>query len=49
MSVNVTRYDANDCTIVVDSVYITGLGEDMIKGSKDEDFSVPPLERKATL
>ena len=43
MSVNVTRYDANDCTIVVDSVYITGLGEDMIKGSKDEDFFSPSV------
>lgn len=34
----VTRYNAKDCTIVVDGVYITGLGEDMITGEKDEDF-----------
>lgn len=32
-----TTYDANDCTVMVNSVYITGLGEDMITGEKDED------------
>lgn len=35
---NVTQYDAKDCTITVNNVYITGLGESMITGSKDEDF-----------
>lgn len=43
MAVNVTRYNAKDCTIVVDNVYITGLGEDMIKGEKDEDFFSPSV------
>lgn len=35
---NVTQYDAKDCTITVNNVYITGLGEDMVTGSKDEEF-----------
>ena len=35
---NVTTYDAKDTTVVVDGVYITGLGEDMISGEKEEDF-----------
>lgn len=35
---NVTAYNAKDCTITVNNVYITGLGEDMITGSKDEEF-----------
>ena len=34
----VTQYDAKDTSIIVDSTYITGLGEDMITGEKDEDF-----------
>lgn len=34
----VTNYDAKDTTIVVDGVYITGLGEDMISGEKEEDL-----------
>ena len=33
---NVTRYNAKDCTVVVDGVYITGLGEDMISIEKEE-------------
>lgn len=32
-----TTYDAKDCTVMVDGVYITGLGEDMVTGEKDED------------
>nr|DAP16357.1 MAG TPA: Protein of unknown function (DUF3277) [Caudoviricetes sp.] len=32
-----TTYDAKDCTIMVNGVYITGLGEDMVTGEKDED------------
>lgn len=35
---DVTRYNAADCVITVDSVYITGLGESMVEGEKDEDF-----------
>lgn len=35
---NVTTYDAKDCVITVNNTYITGLGEDMISGEKDEDF-----------
>lgn len=34
----VTNYDAKDTTIVVDGVYITGLGEDMVSGEKEEDL-----------
>ena len=33
-----TQYDAKDTTVIVDNTYITGLGEDMISGEKDEDF-----------
>lgn len=33
----VTQYDAKDTSVVVDNVFITGLGEDMISGEKDED------------
>lgn len=38
---NVTRYNAKDCTITVDDVYITGLGEDMISFEKEEAFFEP--------
>ena len=38
MAMNVATYDAKDTTIVVDGVYITGLGEDMISAEKEEDF-----------
>lgn len=34
----VKRYNAKDCTIIVDGVYITGLGENMVTGEKNEDF-----------
>lgn len=34
----VTQYDAKDCTITVDNTFITGLGEDMVSGSKDEEM-----------
>lgn len=33
---NLTRYNAKDCAIVVDGVYITGLGEDMVSIEKEE-------------
>lgn len=36
-----TAYNAKDCTILVDGVYITGVGEDMVSGSKDEEFFTP--------
>lgn len=34
----VTRYNSKDCVVMVDGVYITGLAEDMVSGSKDEDL-----------
>ena len=33
----VTTYNAKDTTVIVDEVYITGLGEDMIIYEPDED------------
>lgn len=32
----ITRYNAKDTTVIVDNVYITGLGEDMISYAKEE-------------
>lgn len=37
----VTRYNAKDCTLTVDGVFITQLGEDMVTFSKDEAFFEP--------
>ncbi len=37
----VTRYNAKDCTIMVDNVYITGIGEDMVTFEKEEAFFEP--------
>lgn len=34
----VTAYNAKDCTISVDDVYITGVAEDMVTGEKDEEL-----------
>lgn len=34
---DVKTYDAKDCSIVFNSIYITGLGESMVTGEKDED------------
>lgn len=31
------KYDARDCTVLVDDVFITGMGETMVTGEKDED------------
>ena len=31
-----SQYDAKDCTVVVDGTYITALGEDMISVEKEE-------------
>lgn len=39
----VNSYNAKDCTITVNGVYITGLGESMITGSKDENFISPTV------
>ena len=36
-----TRYNAKDTTITVDDVFVTGLGEDMVTGEKEEDFFTP--------
>lgn len=35
---NMTSYDAKNCTVVVDGVYITGLSETMVTGEKDEEM-----------
>lgn len=32
-----TKYNAKDCTVLVGKVYLTGFGENMIEGSKDEE------------
>lgn len=31
------KYNAKDCTITVNGVFITGLGKTMVSGEKDED------------
>ena len=33
-----TSYNAKDCSVTFGGTYITGLGEEMINGSKDEEF-----------
>lgn len=33
-----TAYNAKDCTVVVDGVFITGLAEDMVTYEKDEEM-----------
>lgn len=38
---NITKYNPKDVVITVDGVYITGLGEDMVTGEKDEDNVSP--------
>lgn len=38
MPASVHTYDAKDTSVVIDGVYITGLGEDMISTEKEEDF-----------
>lgn len=40
---NVSNYNANDCVVTVGGVYITGLGETMISGEKDEDNFSPSV------
>ncbi len=39
----VTNYDAKDCIITVDNTNITGLGEDMVSGEKEEDITEPSV------
>lgn len=34
----VKSYNAKDCVITVDGVYITGLGEDMVSSEREEDL-----------
>lgn len=36
-ALNITAYNPQDCVITIGGVYITGLGEDMVSGEKDED------------
>ena len=38
-----TQYNASECTIMVDGVHITGLGEDMVTGEKSEDLFSPSV------
>lgn len=33
-----TSYNAKDCVITWNGIYITGLGEDMVTGAKDEEY-----------
>ena len=33
-----TSYNAKDCSITFNSVYLTGFGEEMVTGEKDEEF-----------
>lgn len=39
----VAQYDAKDTSVIIDNVYITGFGEDMISAEKDEDFFAPSV------
>lgn len=39
----VATYDAKDTSVIVNDTYITGLGEDMISGEKEEDFFTPSV------
>ena len=39
----ITTYNAKDCVITVNDTYITGLGEDMVSGEKDEDNVSPAV------
>ena len=34
---NLSRYNAKNMTVIVDNVYITGVGESMVSGEKDEE------------
>lgn len=34
----ISKYNSKDCVVTIDGVFITGLGEDMVTGAKDEEF-----------
>lgn len=34
----VASYDAKDTVVIIDGIYITGFGEDMVSAEKDEDL-----------
>lgn len=36
---NLVQYNAKDTAVMIDNFYVTGFGEDMISGAKDEEFS----------
>ena len=36
-----TKYNAKDCTVMINDIYVTGLGEDMISWEKEEAFFEP--------
>ena len=36
-------YDAKDTSIIVDGVYITAVGEDMVSAEKEEDYFAPSV------
>ena len=38
---NITRYNAKDCTVTVDGVFLTQLGETMITFEKEESYFSP--------
>lgn len=40
---NVSRYNAKDCSVIIDGTYITGLGEDMISWEKEEAYFEPSV------
>lgn len=40
---NFSTYNAKDCTVMIDGVYITGLGEDMISWEKEEAYFEPAV------
>ena len=39
----VKTYDAKDTSVIVDGIYVTGFGEDMISAEKEEDLSTPSV------
>lgn len=39
----VSRYNAKDCSVIIDGTYITGLGEDMISWEKEEAYFEPSV------
>ena len=35
---NFTRYNAKDCTVSINDIFVTQLAEEMVTGAKDEEF-----------